>query len=49
MSTAGRKYYYCFNDPAWRSLAPANLVWFNSEDALRAAYPGLTLHAPCGL
>jgi hypothetical protein len=47
VSTKSRKYYYCASDPGWHSLAPANLVWFDSEEALRAQYPNLVLHAPC--
>jgi hypothetical protein len=47
VSTKSRKNYYCASDPGWHSLAPANLVWFDSEDALRAQYPNLVLHAPC--
>jgi hypothetical protein len=42
-----KKYYYCDSDSAWRDLSPANLVWFDSEEALRAQYPTMVLHAPC--
>lgn len=48
VSTRARSYYYCDTDTAWKGLSPANLRWFDSEKALKAAYPRLTLHAPCG-
>jgi len=46
-SARSRKYYYCAADSAWHTLAAANLVWFDTEDALHAQYPDLVLHAPC--
>jgi hypothetical protein len=46
-SKRARQYYYCDSDPAWRDLAPANLVWFDSEALLRETYPNLVLHEPC--
>jgi hypothetical protein len=47
VSKRAKKYYYCDTDPAWRDLSAANLEWYDSEEALRAQYPNLVLHAPC--
>lgn len=47
ISKQAKKYYYCETDPAWRGLAAANLVWYDSEEALRRDWPGKELHEPC--
>jgi hypothetical protein len=47
VSKSARKYYYCDSDSAWHGLAQANLLWFDSEDAVRAAFPKLVLHEAC--
>ena len=47
VSTRARSYYYCDTDSAWKGLSTANLRWYETERALKAAYPGLTLHEPC--
>lgn len=47
VSTRARSYYYCDTDSAWKGLSPANLRWYESERALKADYPRLTLHEPC--
>lgn len=47
ISRKAKKYYYCDSDGAWRGLAKGNLVWFDSEAEVQAAYPGMVLHEPC--
>jgi hypothetical protein len=39
--------YYCDDDPGWQALAAANLKQYPTAAALKAAYPGRTLHQPC--
>lgn len=47
VSVQARTKYYCETDPAWKELSQANLRWYDSEEALKADYPNLTLNKPC--
>jgi hypothetical protein len=47
VSTRARSCYYCDTDSEWKGLSAANLRWYDSERALKADYPRLTLHEPC--
>lgn len=43
-SSQAKTYYYCYTDPAWKTLK-AELLWSDAESTFRAQ--GLKLHAPC--
>jgi len=41
------KFYYCKDTDAWEGLSPNYLEVYESEAALKANYPGHTLHESC--
>jgi len=47
VSSRATKWYYCDTDSEWHNLATANLIWYDTEEALRREHPGLALHEPC--